>query len=403
MRTRFTDRAFTPTLWARKAMCACNGALVLALALAMQSPLLAWRPIGNIAEGEKTDFAKERIEYKQIRSLGLGELRILRGIVFGRHGRIFKDHDIQHYLEKTRWYKPNPHYGNAALNATERHNLDVIREAEAHAHSRIEPGDWRFYRDRAVTPKQLGQPSLAELRIMQAEIEAMHGKRFPGESWLQNYFNERYWYAPVPQYDPGTLSAVERRNLALLVDMEERQRHIKLSPGDMKAFQNRTIRAGMLHGLSLHELRLLRNEIYALRGRRFQTQWLQEYFDSQTWYKPSSAFREAALSRVEKSNIDTIVHYENGLHEDLSRRLLSRRLLAGLFLEDARKLRNEIYARRGRKFKDPWLQGYFSSFPWYRPNSRFTEASLTAVEKKNVATILKYEWQAESVMRQVEA
>ena len=402
MGTRFTDSAFIRMLCARKTICSVSVALVLAFGSG-RLPVHADAPLVKVEQAEKIDFARQRIELKQLGSLSLGELRILRGIVFGRHGRIFKEEQIQSYLQKRPWYKPNPRYSHAALNSTERHNLDVIREVEARKHSRVEPGDWRFYRSRAVTQQQLGQPSLAELRIMQAEIEAIHGKHFGGESWLQNYFKERYWYAPNPKYDPGTLSPIERKNLALLTAVERMRRRITLSPGSMKVFQKRTIREEMLHGLSLHELRLLRNEIYALRGRQFETTWLQEYFDGQSWYKSSPTFNEASLSTVEKSNIDTIVRYENDIHEGLSRKPVSRRLLAGLFLEDARKLRNEIYARRGRRFKDPWLQGYFSSFPWYRPNSRFTEEVLTVTEKKNVATILKYEWQAESVMRQVEA
>ena len=66
-------------------------------------------------------------------------------------------------------------------------------------------------------------------------------------------------------------------------------------------------------------------------------------------------------------------------------------MIDGLFVEDARKLRNEIYARHGRVFKDAWLQKYFSSLPWYKSNSAYSDALLTATERKTVATILAYE------------
>jgi len=36
---------------------------------------------------------------------------------------------------------------------------------------------------------------------------------------------------------------------------------VALLPGDMELFENKTISEQMLHGLSLHELRLLRNEV----------------------------------------------------------------------------------------------------------------------------------------------
>jgi hypothetical protein len=74
----------------------------------------------------------------------------------------------------------------------------------------------------------------------------------------------------------------------------------------------------------------------------------------------------------------TIAAVEARVHESLSSQPLDSAMLTSLFLEDARKLRNEIYARHGRVFKDPWLQAYFSSLPWYRPNPAFRDDQLTA-------------------------
>ena len=73
-----------------------------------------------------------------------------------------------------------------------------------------------------------------------------------------------------------------------------------------------------------------------------------------------------------------------------------------MFLEDARKLRNEIYARHGKVFKDRWLQGYFKSFDWYKANPNYSDAVLTAVEKQNIAAIAAYEKKATSVLDAVE-
>ena len=72
------------------------------------------------------------------------------------------------------------------------------------------------------------------------------------------------------------------------------------------------------------------------------------------------------------------------------------------FLEDARKLRQEIYARHGKVFKDRWLQKYFQSFDWYKPNPRYSDAVLSAVERQNVASIAAYEKKATSVMDAIE-
>ena len=78
-------------------------------------------------------------------------------------------------------------------------------------------------------------------------------------------------------------------------------------------------------------------------------------------------------------------------------------MLQGLSADDARKLRNEIYARHGMIFQDPWLRGYFRSQLWYKPDPKFREALLTGVERANVAQIQAYEERGRSKLRQTAA
>lgn len=348
------------------------------------------------------DFGKTSLKPAQIQKLEMYELKLLRGIIFGRHGRVFKDSDIKSYLEEQSWYKPNPDFKNSMLNDMERRNLDLIRIAEAAKHETIQPGDMRYWRDRQITPRKLGKHSGAEWKVLLAEVEAIHGKRFDDEPWLQQYFDERYWYLPSQKYDPKTLSAIERKNLQILSNAQKKQRKVAVLPGDMEFFENRTISGQMLRGLSLHELRLLRNEIYARHGRMFRAEWLQQYFFFQPWYAPDENFKDEQLSGNNKLNVETIVKYENKIHQELSTTPITRALLEGLFIEDASQMRQEIYARHGKVFKEPWLQKYFSSFDWYKADPNFTEASLTDVEKKNIATIAAYEKRAVTAMSTIE-
>lgn len=355
-----------------------------------------------VKQWEKFDFSTQPIKLNQLEELPLGSLKLLRGLVFGHHGRIFKDPQIRKYLESRKWYRPNPNFQNSILNATERSNLDTIREAEAKAHEQIEPGDLRFYRDRLFTDNDLGWHSAAEWKVLRAEVEAIYGRRFDEEPWLQTYFEERYWYQPNPKYDPTQLSEIERKNLETIIAAQKKQRNVAISPGDMEIFQNQVIKEEMLKGLSLHELRLLRNEIYARHGKRFGTGWLQSYFEAQDWYEAGASRKAIELSPVEKQNVDAIAGYENKLREELSTRVISEELLEGMFAEDARKLRNEIFARHGRIFKEKELQTYFTSFDWYKPDPQFNEKSLSETEIKNVATILAYEKTATSVQDAIE-
>jgi hypothetical protein len=351
---------------------------------------------------EKFDFAGTRLKAADLTKLPLEDLKLMRGIVFGRHGRVFKDAEIQLYLKDKSWFHANPNFSNGDLNDVERRNLDLIREAEAGKHEFVQPGDMRYWRTRAFTRKQLGQHSSAEWLVLRSEIEAIHGKRFDDEPWLQQYFEERYWYRASDRFDPKQLTDIERKNLATVALAQKQKRGLALSPGDMEFFENKPISPGMLKGLSLYELRLLRNEVYARHGRQFQAEWLQQYFYGQSWYTPDENFKDDELSGFDKQNVETIVAYENNVHQELSTKPISRALLEGLFVEDASKMRQEIYARRGKVFKEPWFNTYFSSFDWYKPNPDFTDAQLSPVEKQNIATIAAYEKRAVSAMSVIE-
>jgi len=351
---------------------------------------------------KELDFSKNSLKQAQVQHLTLEDLKLLRGIVFGRHGRVFKDGEIKAYLEEQSWYKPNSEFKNSMLNDTERRNLDLIRIAEAAKHETIQPGDMRYWRDRQITPRKLGKHSGAEWKVLLAEVEAIRGKRFADEPWLQQYFEERYWYFPDDKYEAKKLSAIERKNLEILSGAQKRQRKVALLPGDMQFFENKAITEQMLQGLSLHELRLLRNEVYARHGRMFRAEWLQQYFFFQPWYTPDENFKDEELSGNDKLNVETIVKFENRVHQELSAKTIAPVLLEGLFIEDASQMRQEIYARHGKVFKEPWLQKYFSSFDWYKADPDFTDAALTEIEKKNIATIAAYEKRAVTAMSTIE-
>jgi len=351
----------------------------------------------SLKNWETFDFTSRRIATTDIGTLSIEDLKLVRGIVFGKHGRVFKDPEIRRFLESRTWFKANPDFQNSLLNDTERQNLDVIRIAEAQKHETVQPGDMRLYQNRLLTRKKLGAHTNAEWTVLASEIEAIHGKRFDGTPWLQQYFDERYWYHPADRYDPKSLNQAERKNLTLIDTIQRQQRRVALAPGDMELFEE-----AMLRGLSLHELRLLRNEIYARHGRIFKSMWIQQYFGGQSWYEPKEDFKDEEISGTDKTNIETIVAFENKLHNQIATKPITRTLLQGLFVEDVRKMRDEIYARHGRVFKDPWTQKYFASFDWYKANPNYSDASLSAVEKSNLTVIAAYEKKAVSAMSTIE-
>lgn len=54
-------------------------------------------------------------------------------------------------------------------------------------------------------------------------------------------------------------------------------------------------------------------------------------------------------------------------------------------------LRNEIFARHGRAFKNSKLKNLFESVSWYNQNDNFKASDLNKIERNNIAFIMQYE------------
>lgn len=80
---------------------------------------------------------------------------------------------------------------------------------------------------------------------------------------------------------------------------------------------------------------------------------------------------------------------------DSDTRKLTKSDVKNLSDEDLRIARNEIYARRGRRFKDEALQEYFDSMSWYdgyiEPDDFVDSEELSELERRNAKFIQKEE------------
>lgn len=351
------------------------------------------------------NFAKTRLTKTKLNSLKVDEdaddVALLRGVVFGKHGRVFKERSIQDYLEKQSWYKPNKSFSNSMLKPLERTNLDLIRLTEAAKHPFIEPGDMRIWKDKLIVDDNLRDYSAVELTILAAEIEAIHGKPF-SEEWLQKYFDERYWYKANPAYDPAVLNEIERKNIERLIAEKEKNHKTAIAIGDMEQFQNVLLTEDKLAGLSLLDLRILREEFYARHGKKYAEPGIRDYFNWRDWYKPVKNQKGIKLNAIEQKNVDLLAAQENKLREWLSTNLIDENFLGPLFAEDLRVLRNEMYARHGRVFKDKALQKYFEAQPWYKANPEFKDEELNETEVANLAKIKEAEESATSKFAEAE-
>jgi len=163
-----------------------------------------------------------------------------------------------------------------------------------------------------------------------------------------------------------------------------------------------------LQGLSADRLHLARNEIFARRGRYFKDDALRAYFEQFPWYQPHAW--DVPLTPVEKANIGLIASIETPAaasrsvsgpvpaqtntddsvaFADPSRRYFTSEELQGLSADQLVIIRNEIFARKGRYFKDDALRTYFSQFPWYQPHA--WDVPLSPIEQANVKLVQSLE------------
>lgn len=103
--------------------------------------------------------------------------------------------------------------------------------------------------------------------------------------------------------------------------------------------------------------------------------------------KPSETSSPAPTVQTtrETQNYSTVP----GKYPEGSSRLLNGNDLVGKSSWDLRIMRNEIFARHGRRFKSAELRDYFMNQPWYSP--QFDEVRLTEIETRNVEFLKSYE------------
>src|SRR5258708_22641555 len=202
-------------------------------------------------------------------------------------------------------------------------------------------------------------------------------------------------------------------------------------------YYTREIKPEDLEDRTLRELQLMRNTIYARAGNKFRKKWLNDYFTAQSWYHPLDQMDESKLTDLDRKNAEMIATYDADItreqlmagqselvstktpEDKIEMRLVAIRLgkwvgsdedqptaledptlldkqitvdqLKDFSRRDLRLLRNLIYARRGRPFNSDVLKSYFQTVEWYKPDPKYTDARLTAIDKRNINVILSVE------------
>ncbi len=167
---------------------------------------------------------------------------------------------------------------------------------------------------------------LVKLKLMRNSIYAQYGVPFKTR-WLRDYFESRSWYKALDKpekvvagVDLDNARAILKREHAMGGDAGARTvdlAHItRLTPDEMKALPDyrlpldKTVDVDALRDKPLIELKLLRNSVFAQRGKGdFHTPWLKAYYGSRAWYHPLPTMR--ALSKTDAQNVAVLKRLED--------------------------------------------------------------------------------------------
>ncbi|MBX7220828.1 MAG: YARHG domain-containing protein [Blastocatellia bacterium] len=212
----------------------------------------------------------------------------------------------------------------------------------------------QMYYQREITAADVQGRSLRELNLLRNTIYARAGNPFR-KAWLNEYFSAQSWYKPLAKMDESKLTALDRKNGAFIAEYEAKLPRTDLearkgklldrpetelskedtielmllrralgeapagtetataTPLDDPRMLEKLLNVNQLNDLSRRDLRLLRNTVYARRGREFKSAIMQEYFGRMAWYKGDAAYTDDKLTEIDRQNINIIRSLEDQL------------------------------------------------------------------------------------------
>ncbi|MDB2497351.1 YARHG domain-containing protein [Verrucomicrobiales bacterium] len=172
-----------------------------------------------------------------------------------------------------------------------------------------------------LTPQDLEKLDRQQLYLARNEIFARHGYDF-NSPVLRDHFSSMSWYNVKAGFKSPSLSDVEDRNLQMIKNAEAQMGGVFLTGGGENhrithsrvtdrnaAFQGvfphssrDVIPRSSVQALSLVELSIARNEIYARNGYSFSNATLRAYFAKMPGYRGVTS-GEPSFNAVEKNNL----------------------------------------------------------------------------------------------------
>ena len=246
---------------------------------------------------------------------GLRELAILRNTIYSRYGWDgYRKQWLRDYFHGQPWFKANAKFSYTQLSKLDHDNAHTIAKREAgFTRTQLEAMELDIFKKYRVSFNDVptwkgkdGKP-LVTCDPPAGVSEQLEG---PPQSRDCLYENE---YKRDPKATLATIPSEARTELGLI---QRAMGFFALDGDDHLADPNgldKLLKIADLRQLSGRDLRILRNTIYARRGRPFKSPVLQEYFKDKDWYHEDAKYTDARLTDVDRRNVGLIKSVEEEL------------------------------------------------------------------------------------------
>lgn len=226
---------------------------------------------------------------------------------------------------------------------------DAIKEKDAV--QGFESQERPLYYERLIKAVDLKDRSLREFSLLRNTIFARVGNSFR-KTWLDEHFRAQPWYKPLDKAQLDRLTDIDKKNVVTIVQAQEalskqeleasqeallaikkRTKHQELelrllssrlgkwaggkdpkrTPLEDPTLLDKTLKLSSLREMSRRDLRILRNMIYARRGRIFNSMLVDAYFHRMDWYRPGEGFKPSMLTATDRKNIRIVKSLEHSL------------------------------------------------------------------------------------------
>ncbi|WP_257462521.1 YARHG domain-containing protein [Archangium lipolyticum] len=251
-----------------------------------------------------------------LRGKSLRELSLLRNTIFARYGWAgFRKTWLREHFQQKPWFKPNPGFSYKLLSDVDRENVQAIAHHEMNVTYQdleerrdsllAKAGKWWGDAPKYEDEKGREHPSCNPSNFMAADAEQE----------IANSKDCMYHRSPAISRAPDfkKLEPHERIELGLLSRAMGSFASDDSSRGQMEKSLDEVLSLKDLRELSLRDLRLLRNTLYARRGRPFKSPVLQRHFAHMPWYKADPSYTDARLTKNDQRNVKLIQSVEKEL------------------------------------------------------------------------------------------